>query len=358
VLKIVPIIMSGGAGSRLWPLSTESRPKQFHALAGQKSMFANTLNRVAPGEDIAFAPPFIVCGDSHEAMAREVCLEEQVHDVRFVLEPIARNTAPALAAVAYAQSLIDPNALMLVLPADHIITKPEVLRQACTDAAGAAEQGKIVTFGIVPDKPETGYGYIKSGAALDAHVQTVAAFREKPSLDVAQSYLRSGEYSWNAGIFYFQCGAFLNELALHAPEVLAAAREAVEAGRDSQHDVRLDREAFVKAPAISIDYAVMEQTSNAAVIPVDMGWNDVGSFETLWHVSDKDDSANAAVGPVFLDQSSGCLVRSNTVPVAVMGMSDVMVIVTEHGVLVAPRERAQDVRLAAAAFKDGPRSGK
>jgi mannose-1-phosphate guanylyltransferase / mannose-6-phosphate isomerase len=350
-LMVTPVILSGGAGSRLWPLSSDAKPKQFHALNGEVSLFAQTLQRVKAGQDIHFQPPVIVCGVSHEVLARQACLEVDVRSQQFVLEPTPRNTAPALAAVAYGQSLIDPSRLMLVLPADHIIASPEVMRQACIAAATAAQAGKIITFGIVPSHPETGYGYIKGGHKIDAAVVEVAEFAEKPSLALAQSYVASGDYVWNAGIFFFQCQAFLDELALYEPDLLAMAKSAVDQGRRDNDDILLDATAFGAAKAISIDHAVMERTRNAGVVPVDMGWNDVGSFATLFDIGDKDENTNVTRGPTALFESANNLVISDQLPVAVIGMSDIMVIATPTGILVAPIDRSQDVRLAAEAFK-------
>jgi mannose-1-phosphate guanylyltransferase / mannose-6-phosphate isomerase len=350
-LHITPVILSGGAGSRLWPLSSDDKPKQFHAVHGTKSMFAQTLERVLPGPDIHFDAPLIVCGAAHEALARQTCIDVGITTPRFVLEPLPRNTAPALAAMAYAQSLIDPDSLVLVLPADHIITKPEILRDACLRAAAAARAGMIITFGIVPSHPETGYGYIKQGTQFDGAVSHVERFAEKPDSETAKSYISSGDYVWNAGIFYFQCSAFLKELQTHAPDVLLQAKCAVDQGQRTGDTLLLDAGSFAKAPSISVDYAVMERTQHAGIVPVDMGWNDVGSFATLHEIGDKDEHGNAVTGPAALFDANNNLVISTGLAVSVIGLSGIMVIATPTGLLVAPMDRAQDVRLAANAFK-------
>lgn len=353
---IVPVILSGGAGLRLWPVSTGAKPKQFHALGGPKSMFAQTAERVAAGSDVAFAPPLVLCGQSHLTLAQAALAEVGAVGARFLLEPIARNTAPALTVAALLQAQSDPDALMLVLPADHIIARPEVLREACRLAAPFAAAGAIVTFGIVPDGPETGYGYIKRGAALGAGIYRLDSFREKPDIEVARAYLAEGSYAWNAGIFLFRASALIAELDKHASEILSAAKAALQAAKPHGADaVLLDLDAFAASPAVSIDYAVMEHTQFGAIVPVDMGWSDVGSFATLWDLGDKDSAGNVATGPAFLADSQGCLVRAEGLNVAMIGVTDLMVIATETGVLIVPRERAQDVRWAAEHFKSPPK---
>ena len=243
---------------------------------------------------------------------------------------------------------------MLVLPADHVITNPTGLHNACQRAIGPAGDGKIVLFAIVPDGPATGYGYIKRGGAVAEGVYEVSAFVEKPDLATAQSYVSSGDYAWNAGIFFFKASALVEELSRHAPEILAAARQAItQAARDGDI-IRLDHNAFASAPSKSIDYAVLELTEHAVVVPVDMGWNDVGSFATLWDIGEQDEAGNVATGQVALFDSHNCLVRGHDVPVALIGVSDLMVIVTPEGILIAPKHRAQDVRLASDAFGKKP----
>lgn len=348
---ITPVILSGGAGSRLWPLSTHTKPKQFHALTGAVTMFGQTLQRVASGQSVHFGPPLVICGLSHLQPVREELANAHVAEATIVLEPKPRNTAPALAVAALIQAETDPEALMLVLPADHVIARPDNLHKACSDAYSAASGGRIVTFAITPTAPETGYGYIKRGEPLGGGVFAVEAFREKPDSATAEAYLADGHFAWNAGIFFFKASAFLDELKTHAPEVLAAARDAVTNSRREAGQVYLAEADFVKAPSISVDYAVMEPTARAAVVPVDMGWNDVGSFLTLWDLGDKDAHQNVAQGPVALFDTQACLVRSEEVPVALIGVEDLVVIATSQGILVMHKDRAQDVRLAADAFK-------
>ncbi len=348
---ITPVILSGGAGSRLWPLSTQTKPKQFHALAGEVTMFGQTLRRVAADQAVQFRAPIVICGLSHLTPVIDELARENVAGATIVLEPKPRNTAPALAVAALIQAERDPDALMLVLPADHVIAYPERLHQACLDAYPAALDGRIVTFAVTPSTPETGYGYIRSGAALGGGVFSVEAFREKPDLATAEAYLADGHYAWNAGIFFFKASAFLVELNIHALEVLNAARKALAKSHREGGCVYLEEAAFVQAPSISVDYAVMEPTERGAVVPVDMGWNDVGSFLTLWDLAEKDADANVSQGTTALFDTKGCLVRSEDIPVALIGVEDLVVIATTQGILVMNKDRAQDVRLAADAFK-------
>jgi mannose-1-phosphate guanylyltransferase/mannose-6-phosphate isomerase len=348
---IIPVILSGGAGSRLWPLSTKTKPKQFHVLHGANTMFADTFARVSPGQALNFGPAMIVCGVDHCDPVKCELDNAKAVGATLILEPMPRNTAPALAAAALLQLERDPDALMLVLPADHVILHPDRLHQACADAREIAQSGKIVTFAIEPESPETGYGYIKRGLELAPGVFTVESFREKPDLATAQSYLDDGSFAWNAGIFYFRASALIDELGQHAPEILAFVREAVAKGARENNVLALDPLSFGQAPSISFDYAVMEPTSHGAVVPVSMGWSDVGSFATLWELGAKDENGNVARGRVELFDSADCYVNSHEVPVALIGVTDLVVISTPQGILITKRDRAQDVRLAAEALK-------
>jgi mannose-1-phosphate guanylyltransferase/mannose-6-phosphate isomerase len=314
-------------------------------------MFADTLARVASNQTLGFGAPIIVCGIDHLGIVQEELLQANVFGSTIILEPMARNTASALAAAALVQAQADPDALMLVLPADHVITKPEKLHQACLDAYECALSGKIVTFAIKPDGPQTGYGYIKSGNELSRGVFTVESFREKPDLETAKTYIEDGSYAWNAGIFYFKASALIAELQAYAPDVVRHVRDAVHNSELSSGALVMSAEAFSQAPSISIDYAVMELTVSAAVVPVDMGWSDVGSFATLWELGDKDSCGNVAKGEVAFVDASNCYVNGSELPIALIGVSDLLVVSTPQGLLITTRDRAQDVRLAADAFK-------
>jgi mannose-1-phosphate guanylyltransferase / mannose-6-phosphate isomerase len=348
---IIPVILSGGGGSRLWPLSTQNKPKQFHALHGHKSMFAETLARVARGPNLAFGAPIIVCGADHLVPVCSELIDADIADATVILEPVARNTAPALAAAALVQAARDPDALMLILPADHIIERPDRLHQACSDTYEVALLGKIVTFSVKPQSAETSYGYIKSGDALGTGVYSIEAFKEKPDLATAQTYLNAGNYAWNAGIFFFKASALIDELAIHAPQLLARVRASLANAITQDGVLALEGTEFGAAPSISIDYAVMELTDNGAVVSVDMGWSDVGSFASLWELGAKDADGNVAKGKVALFDSTNCYANTSGTPVAMIGVSNLVVITTPQGILITPRDRAQDVRLAAQAFK-------
>jgi mannose-1-phosphate guanylyltransferase / mannose-6-phosphate isomerase len=350
-MSIVPAVLSGGAGSRLWPISTSAQPKQFHALVTEQSMFSETLARFQHAEDIDFEPPVVICGKGHLASVQKELTALGITKAKIILEPCARNTAPALAALALEVAQSDPDQLILVLPADHVIAVPSALHDACVRAAPAARTGRIVTFAIKPDRPETGYGYIKQGQEIGENVYRVEAFVEKPSFEVATAYLGSGEYAWNAGIFFFTARAFLDELARHAPTILVQVKLALEQSQRQGGVVLLGEDAFARSPSQSVDYAIMEPTDKAAVAKVDMGWSDVGSYATLWELAQKDGKGNAVSGAAKVFEGSNCWVYTAGVPIAVIGVDDLIVVATETGVLVTRRDRAQDVRLASDAFK-------
>ena len=354
--KIVPVLLSGGSGSRLWPMSRELYPKQFLPLCSDNTMLQDTALRV--GDAPAFAPPLVVCNQEHRFLVAEQLRQIGVTPRGIVLEPMGRNTAAACAIAALAVAKDDPEALLLVLPADHRIRDGEAFRGAVAVAAQAAAAGRLVTFGIAPTTPETGYGYIRRGSALDGveGAFAVAAFAEKPTLEVAQGYLADGGYAWNSGMFLFPIGPLLAEMERHAPAVLAAAREALEAGSSDLDFFRLDAPAFAKAPDISIDYAVMEKTEAAAVVPCDIGWTDVGAWSALWEVGSKDAAGNVIVGDVLLEGARDCYVRSESHLTAVVGLEKAMVVVVDDAVLVADRARAQDVKRIVDRLKRSGRS--
>lgn len=346
--KILPVIMSGGSGTRLWPLSTPQAPKQFHALATSNTMIQETALRLA-GAD--FAAPVVICGTGHcelvSAQLGSIARDPQL----VVLEPFARNTAAVAAIAAISGQAIDPDALVLLLPADHVITKPGAFATAIAKAADTARE-RIVTFGIRPTHPETGFGYIQHGAELSDGIFEIQAFLEKPNLDTATQYVAGGRHDWNAGIFLFSPRVMLEELAVLAPEVLEQSRQAYSAGIRNGARLTLDEGYFAKVPSISVDYAVMEKTKKSAVIPCDIGWADVGGFAELWRLGEKDNAGNHAKGTSILIDAENCLIQNHDgPPVAVIGMKDVMVISTPSGVLVCPIDRAQDVKKAAEAAK-------
>ncbi len=347
-VKIIPAIMSGGAGTRLWPLSTANAPKQFHALATEKTMIQETAVRLSGG---AFAPSIIICGRGHFEIADAQLSALDLRPQAIVLEPMARNTAAVAAIAALAGQHSDPEALVLLVPADHVITKPDTFRDAILAAAPTAKD-RIVTFGIRPTHPETGFGYIEHGAELSGGIYEVKRFLEKPDYETAVDYVRGGHHDWNAGIFLFSPRVMLEELNMYAPEVLAAATDAWEKATRDGIIVNLDADAFIQAPSISVDYAVMEKTRRSAVIPCEIGWADVGGFAELWRLGAKDAAGNHARGKTILIDAKNCLIQNHDGPtVAVIGLQNVMVISTPSGVLVCPLDRAQDVKKAAEAAK-------
>lgn len=357
---IVPVILSGGSGTRLWPLSRPQQPKQFLGLGDDLSLLQRTVER-ASGD--GFAPAVVIANDDHRFLVAEQLRAMGHGGAAVVLEPLGRNTAPAACAAALiaqgaaagvgAHAGDDP--LVLLMPSDHIVKNPDAFRAAVAVAADAARAGRIVTFGITPDRPHTGYGYIKRGTALSgvAGAYAVDRFVEKPDGETAAAYLAEGGYDWNAGIFLFRASDMLDEIARHAPDMHRAVTEAVASGHGDLDFFRLDEAAFATAPSGAIDTVVMEKTDRAAVVPVDMGWTDAGSWPTLWEVGDADGQGNVTSGPVSLQNVSGSYVHSDGVPVGVAGVDDMIVVATEDGILVVPQDRAQDVRDLAKLVEDG-----
>ena len=340
---IHPVILSGGTGSRLWPLSRTLFPKQLLALASERSLIQDTALRATGTE---FAPALIICNTEHRFLIAQQMREAGIPSHQIVLEPVGRNTAPAAAVAALILAQTDPDAAMLLMPADHIVQNRDAFLRAVGSAAAAARQDRLVTFGITPDSPETGYGYIRRGAALKGLTDcfAVARFVEKPDAATAAGYVTSGDYDWNSGMFLFKAGAFLAELERLEPELLGHCREALANGAKDLDFFRLEKTAFAKAKAISIDYAVMERTDKAAVVPVDMGWSDIGSWEALWTTAARDSSGNAVKGDVLLHGASNCYLRSEGPLVAAVGIEDVVVVATQDAVLVSHKSASQDVK--------------
>ena len=340
---IVPVILSGGSGTRLWPLSRSLYPKQLQALYSDRSMLQETAIRsVGDG----FSAPIIICNNEHRFIIAEQMLEVNIAPRTIILEPIGRNTAPAVAVAAIVLAAQDPEALMMVVPSDHLISNARAFDDVCRAARKAAEDGLLVTFGIEPRGPETGYGYIQQGESLIAvnGVFHVARFVEKPNMETAQGYLTAGGYFWNSGMFLFKVGVYLAELERLQPGMLAACQKAVDGASFDMDFTRLDEATFSQAPSISIDYAVMEHTEKAVVAPADIGWNDVGSWSELWRVGEKDEDGNVFQGDVVSLDVRDSYIRSSGPLTTAIGVKDMVVVVTEDAVLVMPKDRAQDVK--------------
>ncbi|MDA8128747.1 MAG: mannose-1-phosphate guanylyltransferase/mannose-6-phosphate isomerase [Betaproteobacteria bacterium] len=341
---IHPVVLSGGSGTRLWPLSRAALPKQLLPLASDRTLLQDTVGRLANMPEMA--APLVVCNVEHRFLLAEQMRQIESVPRAIVLEPVGRNTAPAIAVAALMLSRDDPDALMLVLPADHLIGDVAAFHAAIRTASRAAQNGHLATFGIVAATPETGYGYIRRGAPLEdaAGAHEVAAFVEKPDLATARQYVESGEYFWNSGMFLFRASDFLKELQALRPDILEASRAALDAATLDLDFVRLDPEAFEACPSESVDYAVMEHTRRAAVVPADMAWNDIGAWSALWEVSQKDGEGNAVRGDVMLENAQNNFVRAEGRMVALLGVSDLVVVETADVVLVANKDQVQDVK--------------
>jgi mannose-1-phosphate guanylyltransferase/mannose-6-phosphate isomerase len=340
---VIPVILSGGSGTRLWPASRALYPKQFLPLAGERTMIQETVLRVRGPQ---FGPPLMICNEEHRFILAEQLRSIGVEPAAIMLEPVARNTAPAvcLAALKAVEGGDDP--LLLVMPSDHVVTDATAFQRAVDTALPAARGGALVTFGIRPSHPETGYGYIRMGGcwqeAKDVHL--VDRFVEKPDATTAAAYLADGHYLWNSGIFLFAASAYLAELERTAPAIVAACRAALAGAANDLTFYRMARDAFVASPSDSIDYAVMEKTAQAVVVPVDMGWNDVGAWSALWEIGTKDTDGNVCVGDVLLHDCTNSYVRTDERLVAVAGLNDVVVVASDDAVLVSHRERTQDIK--------------
>ena len=350
---LIPVLLSGGVGSRLWPVSREAHPKQFLALASELSMLQETLART---DGLDTAAPMVICNDEHRFMVAEQLRHLDIESSAIILEPEGRNTAPAVALAALKAVADDPEALLLILPADHVIRDTEAFVSGVRLAESVAKSGRLMTFGIVPDAPETGYGYLRRGEQLEGPVHLLDRFVEKPDEETAQGYLDSGEYFWNSGMFLLPAGLYLEELKTHAPEIHAAC-EAAMAGAVADLDfLRPDREAFLACPSDSIDYAVMENTRLGAVLPLDCGWSDVGAWSTLWQVTDRDADGNVALGDVMLEACTDSYVRSESRLVAATGVDNLIVVETADAVLVADRDTVQNVKSIVTRLKAEGRS--
>ncbi|WP_421312038.1 mannose-1-phosphate guanylyltransferase/mannose-6-phosphate isomerase [Aeromonas veronii] len=352
--NILPVIMAGGSGSRLWPMSRTHYPKQFLSLISDATMLQETILRL---QGIEHQPVSLICNEEHRFLVAEQLRSLQLQHSGIILEPFGRNTAPAVALAALRALGNEQDPILLVLAADHLIKQDCVFREAVIQALPLAENGKLVTFGIVPTKAETGYGYIHRGVQFESSLgYKVDAFVEKPSLAVAEQYLAQGGYYWNSGIFMFKASRYLEELDQFRPDILAAVKMAYSGARADLDFIRLDERAFAACPDESIDYAVMEKTSDAVVVPLDAGWSDVGAWSSLWEVSDKDQHDNVIRGDVLTENSQRCYINSPERLVAVVGVEDLVIVDTKDAILIAHRDKVQEVKNIVSSLKASERS--
>lgn len=342
-MKLFPVVISGGAGTRLWPLSTSARPKQFHPLGSDQTLIQDTALRLAGAAGLDVQAPILACNGGHLALINEQMDEIGCTPAAVILEPFGRNTAAVAMAAALTVEALDPEALVLMMPSDHLIGRPEMFARAVAEAAAVAES-HIVVFGVKPTAPEVGFGYIEVGEPLQGEVRAVGAFVEKPDLDTARRYLEHGRHLWNAGLFLFSPRVLIAEMERWAPDVAASVRQALPPPTPGDPVIELDPEAFLACPSISVDYAVMERTEKAAVMPVDAAWADIGSWSSLWEQGAKDANGNVVRGDALVLDTRDCLIWSQDRTVAMIGVSDLTVVQTADAVLVMPKSRAQDVK--------------
>jgi mannose-1-phosphate guanylyltransferase/mannose-6-phosphate isomerase len=350
---LTPVLLSGGVGSRLWPVSRETHPKQFLPLAGDITMLQETLRRTT-GLDAA--APLVVCNEEHRFMVAEQLRQLDLQASALILEPQGRNTAPAVALAALQALAADPQSVLLVLPADHLIQNVEAFVEAVGKAMPLAGEGRLMTFGVVPTAPETGYGYIKCGASLADDLYVLERFVEKPDAVTAQSYLDDGGFLWNSGMFLLRAQTYLEELGKFSPEILACCQQAMKAATVDMFFVRPDAEAFDQCPSDSIDYAVMEKTDAGGVISLDCGWSDVGSWSALWEVAEQDEHGNVCNGDVIVDDCRGSYFRSDSRLLSAIGVDNLVVVETADAILVADRDKVQNVKSIVNKLKEQQRT--
>ncbi|MEN8219500.1 MAG: mannose-1-phosphate guanylyltransferase/mannose-6-phosphate isomerase [Pseudomonadota bacterium] len=351
---LTPVILSGGVGSRLWPLSRESYPKQLLALVGNHTLLQNTVTRLDGLADLS--APLMVCNESHRFLVAEQLRNIGVSPAHIILEPVGRNTAPAAAVAALVAIADDPDAVLLVLPADHLIANAAAFREAVAAGVPLAQANYLVTFGIVPNRSETGYGYINATDFIEDTVAlSVKRFVEKPDLETALRYVDSGEYYWNSGMFLFKASQYLKELEAFAPDILQACRQAIDNAGEDKDFMRLETTTFKACPSDSIDYAVMEHTKGAVVIPLDAGWNDVGAWSSLWEVSEQDGDGNVTMGDVLSENVRDSYLRAEHRLLTAIGVENLMIVETADAVLVAHKDHVQDVKQIVSRLKASER---
>lgn len=335
-----PVVLAGGTGSRLWPKSRAALPKQFLSLTSNSTMLQDTVTRLK-GTNAEL--PVFICNDAHRFLVAEQLRKKNIEHDGILLEPVGRNTAPAIALAALHATKTGNDPVLLVLAADHLIKDQVAFHSAIVKAGALANEGKLVTFGIVPDKPHTGYGYIKAGKVLNVGFE-VADFVEKPQPETAKQYVESGDFFWNSGMFMFKASRYIEELGKYNPEMLEVCRRAIETEAPDLDFIRVDSEIFSTCPDDSIDYAVMEKTDSAAMVPLDAGWSDVGSWTSLWETADKDEDGNVCVGDIILKKTRNSYVNAEQRLVSVIGLEDVIVVETKDAVMVAHKDDAQSIK--------------
>ncbi|MTC55621.1 MULTISPECIES: mannose-1-phosphate guanylyltransferase/mannose-6-phosphate isomerase [Providencia] len=350
---LLPVIMAGGSGSRLWPLSRSLYPKQFISLTSKKTMLQETIARL---KNIEHQPPLLICNEEHRFIVAEQLRQENFKHSGIILEPVGRNTGPAIALAAIKSMQNGDDPLLLVLAADHVIQDHASFTKSIEKAIAPAEQGALITFGIVPTAPETGYGYIKKGNLVNESAFQVERFVEKPDLNTAEQYIASNEYLWNSGMFLFKASCYVNELKKHAPEILSSCELALQNSLSDLDFTRINAEIFEACPEDSIDYAVMEKADNVLVVPMDAGWSDVGSFSSLWEVSPKDQQSNVIIGDVLTENTRNSYVYSQSKLVSTVGVDNLVIIETKDAVLVANKDNVQDVKSIVNQLKQAGRS--
>lgn len=335
-----PVVLAGGTGSRLWPKSRAAYPKQFLSLTSDSSLLQDTIARLSNSNSQA---PIVVCNDAHRFIVAEQLRQKHIEHDGILLEPVGRNTAPAIALAALHATKEGDDPILFVLPADHVIEDEELFQQAIENAQALAKQDLLVTFGVVPQHPHTGYGYIKAGDKLDNGFN-VASFIEKPTLETAHQFIESGGYFWNSGMFMFRASRYLEELGKHAPAMLEVCQRAIETEKPDLDFIRVDKDIFASCPSDSIDYAVMEKTDCAAMVPLNAKWSDVGSWTSLWENADKDNDGNVRIGDTLLENTSNCYINAEQRLVTAVGLHDVIIVETKDAVLVAHKDDTQSIR--------------
>ncbi|WP_045215640.1 mannose-1-phosphate guanylyltransferase/mannose-6-phosphate isomerase [Desulfonatronovibrio magnus] len=349
----LPVILAGGSGTRLWPLSRKLYPKQFLAFGGELSMLQQSVMRL---QGLQCSSPLLVCNEDHRFLTAEQMRQMGHEDITILLEPEGRNTAPAIALAALHATSNGNDPILLIMAADHHIQDQQAFHESVSKAADQAGKDWLVTFGIVPGSPETGYGYIQRGQEIQGQAYRVERFVEKPDSDTAAAYLKAGDYYWNSGMFMFRAGRYLEELKKFEPDILASCSAALQNARQDMHFVRVDKDAFSACPSDSIDYAVMEKTQDAAIVPMEAGWSDVGSWSSLWDLLPRDAEGNSCKGDVITLETSNSLLLSDNRLVATLGVQDLVVVETKDAVLVAHKNRAQEIKALVNHIKSSGRS--